>query len=53
MDEAVKKAKVDVEVGMDELPADIYALNLEGPIRNVTPFNPLEHKRIGPAVNLK
>lgn len=53
MDDAVKKAKADVEIGLDELSADVYAENLEESIRNITPFAPLKHKRIGPAVNLK
>lgn len=51
VDENVKLAKADKEVGLDELAADIYAVNLEENIRNVTPFNPLKHKRIGKAVN--
>ncbi|KAJ8970307.1 hypothetical protein NQ314_001297 [Rhamnusium bicolor] len=51
VDEATKKAKTDKEVGLDELAADIYTINLEGPIRNVDSFTTLEHKRIGAAVN--
>lgn len=53
VDENVKKAKADIEVPLDELCADIYAENLEESVRNITPFNPLQHKRVGPAVNLK
>ncbi|XP_023013051.1 probable pyruvate dehydrogenase E1 component subunit alpha, mitochondrial isoform X1 [Leptinotarsa decemlineata] len=52
IDEATKKSVSDKEIGMDELPADIYANNLEGNIRNVDVFTPLTHKRIGAAVNL-
>ncbi|KAK4872795.1 hypothetical protein RN001_014824 [Aquatica leii] len=51
VDEATKKAKADSEISMEELTADIYSNNLEGTIRNTTPFNPLEHSRIGQAVN--
>lgn len=52
VDEATKQAKTDAEIGLDELPADIYSQSLEPKIRNVDPFNPLAHKRLGPAVNL-
>jgi hypothetical protein len=38
---------------MEELPADIYSAPLEDEIRNVAPWEPLHHKRIGAAVNLK
>ncbi|KAF2903998.1 hypothetical protein ILUMI_02169 [Ignelater luminosus] len=51
VDEATKKAKADKEIALDELTADIYVQNLEGKIRNISSFDPLEHKRIGPAVN--
>ncbi|XP_054258724.1 probable pyruvate dehydrogenase E1 component subunit alpha, mitochondrial isoform X2 [Macrosteles quadrilineatus] len=51
VDAAVKSAKSDPEIGMDELPADIYVENLEGKIRGVLPWQLLDHKRIGPAVN--
>ncbi|KAF7264936.1 hypothetical protein GWI33_021906 [Rhynchophorus ferrugineus] len=51
VDEATKKAKADKEIGMDEIAADIYAHNLETPIRGLTIFQNLEHKNIGPAVN--
>lgn len=53
VDETVKKAKADKEIPLDEVSSDIYAQNYEDAIRNITPFNPLKHKRIGPAVNLK
>lgn len=53
VDEATKRSKSEKEVGFDDLAGDIYSVNLEGKIRGVTPFAPLDHKRIGPAVNLK
>lgn len=52
VDEATKKAKTDKEIGMDEIAADIYSHNLEEPIRGVSIFQNLQHKRIGRAVNL-
>lgn len=51
IDEATKKAKTEKEIGLDELAADIYVTNLEGPIRGLSIFESYEHKRIGPAVN--
>lgn len=51
VDEATAKAKQDTEIGLDELTADICVQFLEPNIRNVTPYAPLSHKRIGPAVN--
>lgn len=51
MDDAVKTAKADSEIPLSELTADIYATCLEKEIRNITPFNPLPHTRLGPAVN--
>lgn len=51
VDDAVKAAKADTELPLSELTADICANFLEKEIRNVTPFNPLKHTRIGPAVN--
>ncbi|PNF19143.1 putative pyruvate dehydrogenase E1 component subunit alpha, mitochondrial [Cryptotermes secundus] len=52
IDEAVKKAKTDNEIGLDELPCDVYSAPLEPTVRGITPWNNLEHKRLGPAVNL-
>ncbi|CAB3371830.1 Hypothetical predicted protein [Cloeon dipterum] len=52
VDEATRKAKSDSEIPMEELPADIYAAPLEEEVRNVAPWEPLRHKRIGSAVNL-
>ncbi|XP_044270728.1 pyruvate dehydrogenase E1 component subunit alpha, mitochondrial-like isoform X1 [Tribolium madens] len=53
VDEATKKAKAEKEIPLEELTADIYSLDLEKQIRNIDPFNPLPHKRIGEAVNFK
>ncbi|KAK0182726.1 hypothetical protein PV327_000833 [Microctonus hyperodae] len=52
VDDAVKTAKADKEIADHELSADIYAESLESEIRNITPFVPLKHSRIGPAVNI-
>lgn len=51
IDEATKRAKTDKEIGLDELSADICSEPIETRIRGVTPFDVLQHKRIGPAVN--
>ena len=51
IDDAVKRAKSDKEIGLDELAADICSNPIETKIRGVTPFDTLMHKRIGPAVN--
>lgn len=53
IDDATKKCKADKEIGLDELSADIYSLNIEQKVRNIDPFSHLVHKRIGPAVNFK
>lgn len=52
IDEATKKAKSDKEIGLDELPADIYSSCLEPKVRNIDPFNHLNHKNIGKPKNL-
>ncbi|KAK5640412.1 hypothetical protein RI129_011223 [Pyrocoelia pectoralis] len=52
VDEAMKIAKSDGEIGIEELTADISANHLESTIRNCLPFNPLSHQRLGEAVNL-
>ncbi|XP_046667981.1 pyruvate dehydrogenase E1 component subunit alpha type II, mitochondrial-like isoform X2 [Homalodisca vitripennis] len=52
VDAAVKQAKSDAEVGMDDLAGDIYVNNLEGKIRGTVPWHQLEHKRIGTAANV-
>jgi len=51
IDDAVKRAKSDKEIGLDELAADICVEPIESRIRGVTAFDTLSHKRIGPAVN--
>lgn len=47
----MKAAKNDKEIPLTELTADIYANCQEKEIRNTTPFDPLPHIRLGPAVN--
>lgn len=51
VDEAVKIAKTDSEVGLEELAGDINAQFLEADVRGVTPIQRLKHLRIGKAVN--
>lgn len=53
VDDATKRSKIDKEISLDELPADIYS-NPENNtlIRSVLPNNELTHKRLGKAVNL-
>jgi pyruvate dehydrogenase E1 component alpha subunit len=53
VDKAVKDAKADGEISLEELSADIYAENLEGPIRGILAADKLKHITIGPRVNLK
>jgi pyruvate dehydrogenase E1 component alpha subunit len=53
VDDATKKAKAEKEIPLEELTADIYSLPLENQVRNIGPFDPLSHKRIGKAVNFK
>lgn len=54
VDEAHKKSKVDPEISVDELTTDIYSKyeSHYGDVRNVIPGKPLQHKRLGPAVNM-
>lgn len=52
IDEAVKLAKTDSEIPLDELTADVYVENYEPYIRGTTPFTPLQHKRISKPLNL-
>lgn len=52
VDEAVKVAKSDAEIGPEELAGDIYAAPLETEIRGTTPFTPLTHINVGQPVNL-
>lgn len=49
----MKRAKSDKEIPMEELGADVYSQPLETLIRGVTPWDFVEHKRLGGAVNLK
>nr|XP_018905908.1 PREDICTED: probable pyruvate dehydrogenase E1 component subunit alpha, mitochondrial isoform X1 [Bemisia tabaci]XP_018905910.1 PREDICTED: probable pyruvate dehydrogenase E1 component subunit alpha, mitochondrial isoform X3 [Bemisia tabaci] len=53
VDAANKTAKEDTEITMEEIAGDVYSNTLEPKIRNITPWNPLTHKRVGPALNLK
>lgn len=52
VDDATKKAKADKEIALEELWTDVYSNNVEPTIRNKLPWNPLTHRRLGPAVNL-
>lgn len=52
VDENVKKAKGDKEIGLEELVTDIYSDNKEVVIRGITPWDRLEHKTLGMAVNV-
>lgn len=49
----MKRSKVEKEIPVSELTADIYAnpKNCES-IRNVLPLNPLTHITVGKAVNV-
>jgi pyruvate dehydrogenase E1 component alpha subunit len=51
VDNAVKATKTDKELPLNELTCDIYTTCLEKNIRNISPFNPLPHMRLGPAIN--
>lgn len=51
IDEAEKKAKTGKDVSTDELATDIYAVS-EDTVKNVSPFAPLTHKRVGKPINL-
>jgi TPP-dependent pyruvate/acetoin dehydrogenase alpha subunit len=52
VDEVVKKAKSDKEIGLEELVTDIYADNKEPVIRGQTPWERYQHKTLGMAVNV-
>lgn len=52
VDENTKKSKIDKEIGLEELTADIYADPKESEIRGTTPWDRLPHKTIGMAVNM-
>lgn len=51
IDKAVKEAKADGELSLEELPADIYSENLEPFIRGITAVDKLNHINVGPRVN--
>ncbi|KAG8248036.1 pyruvate dehydrogenase E1 component subunit alpha, mitochondrial-like [Homalodisca vitripennis] len=53
VDEATGLAKKDQEIPMDELAADVCVQFLEPEVRNILPWSPVKHKRLGPAVNAK
>ncbi len=53
VDKAVKDAKADGEISMEELTADIYALNLDGPVRGMVSGDSMKHINLGPQVNAK
>ncbi|XP_063852847.1 probable pyruvate dehydrogenase E1 component subunit alpha, mitochondrial isoform X1 [Scylla paramamosain] len=52
VDEAVKIAKTDKEIPIQELAADIYVNPQETTIRGCTPFDPYTHQRIRKVINL-
>jgi len=52
VDEDVKKAKSDKEIGLEELTTDIYADSREPIIRGTTPWDRYQHKTLGAAVNV-
>jgi Pyruvate/2-oxoglutarate dehydrogenase complex, dehydrogenase (E1) component, eukaryotic type, alpha subunit len=52
VDEVVKKAKSDKEIGLEELVTDIYADSKEPIVRGATPWDRYQHKTLGTAVNV-
>jgi len=52
VDEDVKKAKSDVEIGVEELFFDMYENNLQGKIRGIAPWDKHEHKKTVKAQNV-
>merc|ERR1719167_487329 len=52
VDEDVKKARADVEIGVEELFYDMYEENLQGQIRGITPWDKHEHKKTVKAQNI-
>lgn len=52
VDEAVRIAKADPELDLDELFADVYVNNLEPNIRGITPFTTHKHKNTNTIWNL-
>jgi hypothetical protein len=51
VDKATKDAKADSEISMEELAADIYAVNLEPAIRGLVSGDVIKHVNIGAAKN--
>merc|ERR1712079_174837 len=52
VDEDVKKARSDSEIGVEELFFDMYENNLQGKIRDITPWDQHEHKKTTTAQNI-
>lgn len=52
VDDAMKKAKADKEISVEELTADIYAKPDIPTVKNVLPINPLIHKTVSKAINM-
>merc|ERR1712083_523757 len=52
VDEDVKKAKTDSEIGAEELFYDVYEKNIGGKIRGIAPWDQHEHKKTQVAANL-
>lgn len=53
VDAAAKKARVDKEIGLHELSADIYANpKFSEEVRNLLPNQPLKHISLGKPQNL-
>lgn len=52
IEEAVRRATTDEEIGIEELSADLYAAPIELTVRNIHPSLPLLHKSVGNAINL-
>ena len=51
VDNEVKKAKEDGEIGVEELFYDMYHTNLQGSIRGISPWDLHEHKNTQVPVN--
>lgn len=51
IEDAVKRAKADKEIGLEELTADISCNPIDTRVRGVTAFDTLTHRRLGSAVN--
>merc|ERR1719191_41313 len=52
VDDDVKKARADGEIGVEELFYDMYENNLQGKIQGITPWDKHEHKRTVKAQNI-